>query len=207
MMVFHKEKLVYLAVPKTGTSSIERALGSRASALFRDPPGTKHTTARGFERKFRKFLGRSGGHDFETCAVIREPISWLGSWFRYRQRPTLDGHKNSTAKLSFDDFVAAYLEVDQPDFAKVGAQGRFVTNDDGVILVNHLFQYERMTEFHTFLETRLGAQFVTRQINVSPKGEIELSIEMERDLRRERALDFEIHSALNDGPLTLAPHG
>ncbi len=204
MMVFQKERLVYLAVPKTGTSAIERALARRATALFRDPPGLKHTNAQGFERKFRAIFEQWGNTPFQTCAVFREPIDWLGSWFRYRQRPALEGHKNSTAGLSFDEFVDAYLLEKQPPFAKVGAQGRFVTDGSGELLVNHLFQYERMSEFYDFLHTKLGREIETKQINVSPKAPIELSATLEARLRDQFRLDFEIHDALMDGPISVS---
>ena len=38
MLVFWKENLVFLAVPKTGTTAIEGALAPRASMVLRDPP-------------------------------------------------------------------------------------------------------------------------------------------------------------------------
>ena len=42
MLVFWKENLVFLAVPKTGTTAIEGALSPYAAMVLRDPPQIKH---------------------------------------------------------------------------------------------------------------------------------------------------------------------
>ena len=128
MMIFQKAALVYLAVPKTGTTSLEHELDSHASAVFRNPPGLKHTNIRGFDRKFRKIFERGTQRQLETLAVFRDPLDWLGSWYRYRGRPQLDGRKNSTKNVSFDEFLLSYLAQDPPPYADLGSQGRFVTN-------------------------------------------------------------------------------
>ncbi|MGB1730647.1 MAG: hypothetical protein ACPHFQ_00980 [Paracoccaceae bacterium] len=32
---------------------------------------------------------------FETFGIIRQPLDWMDSWYRYRQRDQLKGHKNA----------------------------------------------------------------------------------------------------------------
>jgi len=61
MMIFYKERLAYLAVPKTGTTSVEHALQHRASMILRDPPGMKHTNARGYAGETKRLI-RGGRH-------------------------------------------------------------------------------------------------------------------------------------------------
>jgi len=202
MMVFFDERLAYLAVPKTGGTALENALGGRASAIFRNPPGIRHALARDYERRYRKLFDRSHLKPVETCAVIREPIDWLGSWFRYRQRPSLEGHPNSTAGMSFDDFIAAYLQDERPTFADVGSQTQFIADKNGDLLVHHLFQYEQLDRFYSFLQTRLSHEFRTKPANVSPKGNVALSAKNEAALREKHPIDFQLHTALNDGPLS-----
>jgi hypothetical protein len=204
MMIFFQERLAFLAVPKTGTSALENALGPKASAIFRDPPGIKHTNARGFESKYRKLFERGNLPPLETMAVMREPVDWLGSWFRYRQRPSLAGHPNSTAGLSFDEFVAAYLSDNQPAFANVGSQARFVTDQGGDLLINHLFSYHDLASAVEFLERRLDREITLKSVNLSPKRGLSLSSELSSELRRACALDFEIYEALMDGPLSVS---
>lgn len=203
MMIFYNERLAYLAVPKTGTSAVERALHRRASLVLRDPPGMKHTNARGYERRFRSMFEREEMPPIQTVAVMRHPLDWLGSWYRYRQRPALDGHINSTKGISFDAFVEAYLADQQPPHAQVGSQGRFVTDESEELLVNHLFQYEDLAPFLTFMQKRLGASIELKTVNKSPNRELTLSSDLERALRDRLALDYQIHEALGSGPLSL----
>ena len=112
MLLFWKERLVFLAVPKTGTSAYEAALQTRASIAVLDPPELKHAPIYRYNRFFRPMFERTGGEDMETLAVVRDPLDWLGSWYRYRRRPFLDGKRTSTADVSFDaGFSDAMLVV------------------------------------------------------------------------------------------------
>jgi hypothetical protein len=52
MLVFWKENLVLLAVPKTGSTALQGALAPRASMVFRDPPKLKHAPC----YRYRRFL-------------------------------------------------------------------------------------------------------------------------------------------------------
>lgn len=203
MMVFHKERLAYLAVPKTGTSAVEKALHRRASLVLRDPPGLKHTNARGFESRFRGMFERGKMASVQTVAVVREPLDWLGSWYRYRQRAGLSGHPNSTENISFDQFVDGYLADKQPPFAEVGSQARFVTDENGDLLVNHLFGYEDLGPFVIFMQRRLGLKIELQTVNKSPNRAIDLSQDLYTALRDRCAADFQIHAALSEGPLTV----
>ncbi|NVK06748.1 MAG: gamma-glutamyl kinase, partial [Marivivens sp.] len=102
MLVFWNEKLVFLAVPKTGTTAIEGALAPRAQAVFRDPPILKHTPYYRYKRFVLPMLEKAGAEGLQTVAVVRHPIDWLSSWYRYRNRDDLVGSKNSTRGITFD---------------------------------------------------------------------------------------------------------
>ena len=98
---------------------------------FSIPPGQKHVSAMGYRNRLSKFFEQRGKHPMELVAVMREPVDWLGSWYRYRSRPQLDGKANSTRKISFDAFVDAWLSPDQPSFAQVGSQANFLCDEAG----------------------------------------------------------------------------
>jgi len=121
MLVFWKEKLVFLAVAKTGTTALEGALAPRAALVVRDPPILKHTPIYRYNRFLRPYLEKGGADDLETTALVRHPVSWLGSWYKYRGRDDLKGHQNSTADVSFDEFVDEYTKGRPAPFANVGS--------------------------------------------------------------------------------------
>lgn len=195
MLVFWKEKLVLLAVPKTGTTALSEALAPHASTIISDPPILKHAPIYRYNRFLRPFFEGVGGQEMETVALIREPIDWLGSWYRYRRRPHLNGSPNSTAEISFDTFVDAYLKGNRPAFADVGSQRKFVTGADGAVGVDHLFCYEQPDRLLRFLEDRLQINLVLSRSNVSPRLDATLSPEIESRLRRKCAGEFEIWDA------------
>ncbi len=199
MMIFWNAKLAFLAVPKTGTTAIESALAPHASISFRRQPNLKHMTHQRFNRFIRPYLKKEGKEDVEMVAVMREPISWLGSWYRYRQRPALENTSNSTRNVSFDEFVQAYVGgSDRPDFAKIGSQARMLSVSRSQVGMDHLFKYENLPAFTRFLSERLEREIAFPTMNVSPKLEIELSPETEDRLRRKYALDFETYNAIGD---------
>lgn len=197
MLVFWKQRIVLLAVPKTGTTALEQALLPHASAAILDPPGQKHVSAQGYRNRLSNFFEQRGKRPMELVAVMREPVDWLGSWYRYRSRPQLDGKPNSTAGLSFDTFVEAWLRDDKPAYAEVGSQANFLTDDQGKLAVDRLYRYDRIENLVRFMEDRLGTSLDISRANVSPKGPVELSDAMRNRLMREAAAEFALWDSLS----------
>lgn len=192
MLMFWKEKLVFLSVPKTGTTAYEKALGARADMAVSDPPELKHAPLYRYNRFFRPMFEKVGGEGIETLAVVREPISWLGSWYKYRRRPFMRGHANATHDVSFDDFVTEYIKGAPAGFANVGSQAKFLEPRPNGVRVNHLFRYEEQPHLQAFLEHRLNIKLTLERENVSPAMDLQLSPNVERRLRRKRAEEFDI---------------
>lgn len=190
MQVFWKQKLVFLSVPKTGTTAYEEALADAADITIGNPPGVKHMPLRRFDRALRPALEKLGLESFDTLAVIREPVDWLGSWYRYRSRPFLEGKANSTKDIDFDAFASAYMQDDQPSFARVGSQARFVAPQDGAAPITHLFRYEDQTALQAFLEARFERAITPARRNVSPARDTKLSPAVEAKLRHDCAEEF-----------------
>lgn len=175
MLVFWKENLVFLAVPKTGTTAIEGALAPRASMVLRDPPILKHSAVYRYNRFLKPYFVQAGGQTPETFAVVRHPIDWLSSWYRYRHRDDLVGHANSTRDVTFDDFVLEYCKGKPAPFAAVGSQAKFILNGDGTCGVDYLFRYEAQDKLIAFLEARLEMEITLKRLNVSPTVTLTLS--------------------------------
>lgn len=184
MLVFWKEKLIFFAMTKTGSTSLEGALAVRATVILRNPPTLKHTPVHRYERVLKPFFETGGLRDLSSVAVIRHPVSWLGSWYRYRARNDLRGKPNSTAEVSFDTFVEEYCKPDPADFAKVGYPAKFLEHADGTVGVDHLFQYEQMDKAAAFFSERLSTTLRLPQKNVSPRMELSLSPGIEARLKQ-----------------------
>ena len=199
MLVFWKERLVFLSVPKTGTTAYEAALASRAAMSIQDPPDLKHAPVYRYNRFFRPMMEKFGADDMETLAVMREPVSWLGSWYRYRRRPFMKGQRNSTHDVNFTEFVSAYLEDKPPSFANVGSQAKFREPRPNGTSVDHLFRYENQAGLVKFLEERLSTKIETTRENVSPEMALELDATVASKLRGKCAEDFDLWEGLAAG--------
>ncbi|MCW8841971.1 MAG: gamma-glutamyl kinase [Rhodobacteraceae bacterium] len=198
MLVFWSEKLVFLSVPKTGTTAIEKALAPRAAMVISNPPELKHAPVYRYNRFFRPMFEKACREEnMETMAVMREPISWLGSWYRYRQRDFLKGKANSTFGKTFDEFVEAYCKGDRPPFANVGSQAKFLEPRPNGTKVTHLFRYEDQGRIIGFLEDRLKTKLALGQENVSPRMALTLSPKVEAKLRRKCAEEFALYDSIS----------
>ena len=126
--------------------------------------------------------------------MIREPVDWLGSWYRYRSRPGFDHARKSTQGVSFAEFVEGYLTSPSPSLPRSAGASRFVVGKSGKPAVTHMFRYENIPGMVRFLEERFGREIRLPKVNVSPKGNLELPSALRTRLETERAEDFAIYA-------------
>ncbi|GAA6197044.1 gamma-glutamyl kinase [Pseudophaeobacter arcticus] len=195
MLVFYDEKLVLLSVPKTGTSAYQEALQTRADLAITNPPELKHAPLYRYNRWIRPMFERVCDVELEVAAVMREPVSWLGSWYRFRQRPFMEGKPNATHGISFDQFVRGYCKGQQPGYANVGSQAKFLETQKNGCHVTHLFRYEDQSVIQSFLEQRLDVKITLQKRNVSPVMDLTLSPEIEALYRRKKPEEFELYDS------------
>ncbi len=196
MLVFFKERLAFLSVPKTGTTAYEAALAPRADMVISEPPMLKHAPVYRYNRFIRPMFLKVCDVELELMAVMREPVSWLGSWYRYRHRPFMEGKPNSTHGISFDDFVLAYMKGDKPGFADVGSQANFMKSQPNGTGITHYFRYEDQPRLQTFLADRLGVTLDLKRENVSPEMPLELSTDVRTRFRRKCADEFDLYESI-----------
>ncbi|MFT4959904.1 MAG: hypothetical protein ACI92Z_000981 [Paracoccaceae bacterium] len=196
MLAFYKERLVFLSVPKTGSTAYQSALANRADIVVSDPPELKHAPVYRYNRFFRPMFERVCNVEMETMAVMREPVSWLGSWYRYRRRPFMMGKSNSTHNVGFDEFVQAYVKGDSPGFANVGSQFKFLEPRPNGTKVTHLFRYEDLGRLNRFLEDRLSLKLHLKLENVSPGMDLSVTSKTLERLRRKCAEEFFLYDGI-----------
>ncbi|WP_299559187.1 gamma-glutamyl kinase [uncultured Sulfitobacter sp.] len=196
MLVFFKERLAFLSVPKTGTTAYEKALAARADIVISDPPLLKHAPVYRYNRFIRPMFEKVCDAEMELMAVMREPVSWLGSWYRYRQRAFMTGKPNSTQGISFDDFVLAYMKGKRPGFADVGSQAKFLERQPNGTGITHLFCYEDQPRLQRFLEERLETTLNLTRENTSPPMDVELSSDVEARFRRKFSDEFDLYESI-----------
>jgi hypothetical protein len=222
VLIFWPQRLVLLATPKTGTTSLEAALESLADVAVLRPPALKHTSARAYRAHLAPYLEAAAGAPFRVAALMREPGDWLASWYRARRREAEDeaepgrgaarrGPARGAARggppgagsdladpclASFAAFVEAHLAPAPPAAADVGTQARFLGDGAGGIAADLLFRYDRFDAFTDFLEGELGCELVLPRLNASPVRDISLPPALAARLRQARADDFALYDGL-----------
>ncbi|WP_300066226.1 sulfotransferase family 2 domain-containing protein [uncultured Ruegeria sp.] len=195
MLVFYKERLAFLSVPKTGSTAYHSALRDRADLVVAGPPELKHAPVRRYDRFFQNMFRKMYNTEMEIMAVVREPIDWLGSWYRFRSRQDRVGHPHSTRDMTFDEFVRAYMQNPRPEFADVGSQSQFFRTRSNGFGATHVFKYENQDKILTFLQDRLNVDITLPRENVSPPGDLSLTEETSREFRNKHAAEFTTHDS------------
>lgn len=194
MLIFWDQRMVFLATPKTGSTAVEMALESLASASLQRPAALKHTDIGSYRRYLGPWLQAQTGSPFTTVALMREPVDWLRSWYRFKLRDDHDDPVHPMEGIGFADFAAEYARHDGPDRLGIGSQSGFLT--DGPDRVDRIFRYDRIEAFVDFLEGRLDCAIELPRINVPPSVDVNLPPDAETALRRAMAGDLAIYDQL-----------
>lgn len=212
MIFLHQARLVILSQPKTGTTALDKALGSRAAIAVSNPPQLKHMQYHKFMKFVAPWIEAQAGlarADYEVVSVMREPVDWLGSWYRYRSRDALRDagrkkQRNYTGNVSFEEFVreAFKPKPERKAFAHVGSPCGVALDGDGSIGCDRIFPYEDLSGLYELIEERTKRPLELAQLNVSPEGDMTLSDDIREKLRATWSFAFDLHSSLNrDGSI------
>lgn len=206
MIFLYRAKLLILSQPKTGTTALDSALGPRASIAVNSPPEMKHTGYRKFMKFVAPWIQAQTGlarKNYEVVAVMREPIDWLGSWYRYRTREELSGGSgeragNYTGNISFEQFVLDVCKPkgEQPSYARMNSPCGVALAGERSIGVDRLFPYEDMSGLYELIEARTGKSVETKKMNVSPAMPLELSEAAREKIAGKFAFAFDVHASL-----------
>lgn len=193
MLISYANSLVLFAVPKTGSTALEYALAPCCDVKLTGAPARRHTPMKSYEARMEAKVRALCPEEPELVALVREPLDWLGSWYRYRARPGMKAPQNSTRGMSFDAFIEGYLSDTPPAPARLGTQSEFLARKEGGCGATALFPYERFDAAAAYLRRRLRTAAEPEAVNVSPHAVLTLSPELEARLRDERAADFTLH--------------
>jgi Sulfotransferase family len=173
MMAMAHAGFVFLAMPKTGSSVLQRAFGQHAQILVRQPPMMKHMSAARYERVLAPWLARAGypRSSYETMCLVRDPVDRAVSWWKYRARDELSGKPNYTGEMSFAAFAEGLISGEIP----LGTATNFVTDRDGTVIVDRIYRYENLDVAAAWMADKLGVPTpALPHVNVSPRRELDL---------------------------------
>ena len=137
MLLSLSHKFLFIANVKTASSSIERALRSKAEIAIGETRFGKHENLSAISRKFawvRQYVPYS---EFFVFGVIREPVDWVLSLYNSHSKSDFDGLPYSTKGVPFDDFLREGVEKRW----QMRPQHLRFTDEHGRFRVNHLLDF------------------------------------------------------------------
>ncbi|SMO36616.1 sulfotransferase family protein [Paracoccus laeviglucosivorans] len=194
MLIFWEKRLVFLATPKAGSTAIEASLESLANLSVQRPAELKHTDLKSYRRHIEPWLHEATGDHFTTVALMREPIDWLRSWYRFRLRDDIDDPDHRMVGISFAGFAQDYSGADRNLTAGIGAQADFLTH--GSDQVDRIFRYDQIEDFTHFLEDQLDCAINLPRVNVPPTVDVTLDPATEAALRQTLADDLALYDQI-----------
>lgn len=193
MMIFWDARLVLLAPPRTASMALQNALEPIADVSMRLPEELNRISAQRFGQGLGSFLSRLAGEDFQLAGLVREPVSWLGSWYGHLCHEAPLDRNGYALPNTFDEFVMSYIRGYRHSAMDLAPdQTSFVREVSG-LPIHLLFAYEEIEVFCNYLSKRLDYEIELVRVNASPEIDLTLSARSERLLRQHLAPDFALH--------------
>ena len=130
-IIDYHNKIIFIAIPKTGTTSTENFLKTvllNNNGLIKNHKDLglyKHINAKDMKKKIKNYK------DYHKIAVVRNPYDWYVSWYTYRKRPGADV---STQNISFKKYIKSQ-ENKNYIF-------KMISDEDDNIIVDTIIKYE-----------------------------------------------------------------
>ena len=186
---------VFLSSTKSGSTALEEAFAPYAQVILRGPPRLKHANASAMHRFVEPLLEAHGfpRDSYEVSAIIREPLDWLLSWWRYRSRDEL--RRGSKADVyagntSFEDW--ANHQIDN-EMRGIGRMSRFVSRPDGTMGVDRLWRYDNLEGAHAWMSECVGKKVPLAQVNVSPPRQYDVPEALRHRIETYFAPEYELY--------------
>ncbi len=171
MLIGIERKFVFVANTKTASTSIETALEPVSEIAFKGTPQRKHITLHAAIEAHPEIFAQPGQWPrfFFKFGVMRDPLDWIGSWFRYRKSNKVDSPL--PLEMSFAEFWQ------QKDWNFLRADGRPYLQRDmfcgpqGKVLADVILPYHRLATMFPRICQGLGVARPLPRENVSKARE------------------------------------
>jgi len=174
MLVSHENKFIFIHIPKTAGSSIQKALTPHSTSCPRTR-GARLMSRAGIITNRKSFYlpkherysyikRRLGTEEYEkmfSFAFVRNPWDRLVSYYHFVNK-TPHHHRNAKlGKLSFDDFVKGEVK------RMKSYQNRYIYSEEGELQVDFVGRFENLAEDFSFITQKIGLDIELPHTNSS----------------------------------------
>jgi hypothetical protein len=167
MLIGLERKFVFVANTKTASTSIEAALGPVAEIALGGSPACKHVPLHDAISAHPEIFAQDGQWPrfFFKFGVMRDPLDWIGSWFRYRKSNRVE------SPLPAEMSLAEFWERQDWNFRRADGrrylQRHMFCGPEGKVLADVIIPYHRLPEMFAEICVALGAEVPLPRENVS----------------------------------------
>lgn len=200
MLIGVRKRFIFVANTKTASTSIENMIASQVEIMRGGSPRQKHIMLRDVRKEYW-FLFDRPDHAFDTYfkfGVMRDPIDWIVSWYRYRK-----GNKTASPlpeTMTFADFWAERdWNIQRANGEPYLQQDLFVAAD-GTLLADMIIPYGNLQEGLHGICQRLQMPMELLHHNVSAMASLPepLSPALIEEMRAYYAKDYALFDRLED---------
>jgi hypothetical protein len=196
MLIGVKKRFVFVANSKTASTSIERALIADVEIHKGGPQRNKHMFLKKAVREY-DFLFDNPKYAFDTFfkfGVMREPLSWLQSWYRYRL-----GNGALEEGTTFEEFWTTKAGPAARGGKRM-QQALYFTKANGELLADYIIPFRNLSADFAKISTELGVPTELPRKNVSKVAKVEdtISEEVLADIRDTLSADYALYDRLDE---------
>lgn len=200
MLIGVRNRFVFVANTKTASTSIEHALAPHAEIMRGGGPARKHMGLAEILAEYDFLFGQEAHRpeDYFKFGVMRDPVEWILSWYRYRRGNTVE-HPLPPGM----DFAAFWHRADWNIRRRDGSpnlQSDRFTDARGAVLADVILPYSGLQEGFSRICAALGITAGLPQRNVSQMRRIEggLPAGLLEEMRGFYAADYALYDRLDE---------
>lgn len=199
MLIGVRKRFVFVANTKAASTSIEHALAGQAEIMRGDDPARKHIPLSRIGSEYWFLFGRPEFpiDSFFRFGVMREPLSWIDSWFRYRRGNPVEAPL--PPDMSFEEFWRARdWNIQRADGTRY-LQSSLFTRPNGAPMADVIVPYERMADYLPEILDHLGVTDALPHKNISTVRETTAPVPdaLLTEMRAFYAADYALYDRLD----------
>ena len=149
MQLSVKNGIGFICVPKCGSTSVERFIRPKGDFSLSGNPRLKHISYEHMEEHIWPLLAKLHLRTPYMFAIVREPVNWVESWYRFRARdelapPEHPQHHDYSGNLCLPEYVEAVLLTRPPSHARIHSQFSYLRNKAGTVGVDKIIALENV---------------------------------------------------------------
>lgn len=150
MLISFGKKFIFVANTKAASTTIEHLLKKHCDVAIQRQSFGKHFTYKTIVAMFQPVFKSSGipPEGYFRFGIVREPVSWLVSWYNYRRRDAISPlSPKSSHGVSLDEFLEEAISTGKrKPYANLGYQANKFLDQQGELGTDFLIPLPRLQE-------------------------------------------------------------